>query len=208
MTPVTTGSPYIFVYNNALDSANCDLLNAWVAGADIATNTAYATANAWEHAADTGSIGDANVRSIIKTYTAELVNVANTDFSKQLLPESSMLLYWRSNNSMQLHSDAIDFGNVSPDHANTIPNNASIYMREVTSITFTNDSFSGGEVTIQVEPRGANTLTYTVTPTKGTVVMFDSHCLFSVNTVTSAANSMITLPIYFTTNANAAQILP
>jgi hypothetical protein len=207
MTPVTTGSPYIFVYNNALDSANCDLINAWVAGSDMATNTAYTTANAWEHATATGAISDANVKSIIKTYRDELVNVANTAFSKQFLPESSMLVYWRNNNSMQLHSDAIDVANVSPEHANAVPVNSSIYMREITSITFTNEGFTGGEVSIQVDPRGANTETYTVTPTKGTVVMFDSHCMFSVNTVTSAANSMITLPVYFATNANAIEII-
>jgi predicted 2-oxoglutarate/Fe(II)-dependent dioxygenase YbiX len=205
MTPVTTGSPYIFVYNNALDSANCDLINAWVVDSDMVTNTAYATANAWEHATATGQVSDSNVRHIITEYRNNLVDVANTAFSKEFLPESSMLMYWRNNNSMHMHSDAIDVANVAPEHANSIPVNSSVFMREVTSITFTNDGFTGGEVSIQVEPYGANTTTYTVTPTKGTVVMFSSHCLFSVNTVTSGANSMITLPIYFTSNANAIE---
>jgi len=173
----------------------------------MATNTAYATANAWEHATATAQVSDSNVRHLITEYRNNLVNVANTAFANSFSPESSMLLYWRNNNSMYLHSDAIDIANIAPEHANTVPVNSSIFMREVSSITFTNDGFTGGEVSIQVAPRGANVQTYTVTPTKGTVVMFDSHCMFSVNTVTSGANSMITLPIYFTTNANAVEII-
>ena len=205
MTPVTTGSPYIFVYDGALDSANCDLINTWVANSDMATNVAYVTANAWEHATSAGSVSDSNVRSIIASYRNELANLANTAFSKSLHPESTMLLYWRNGNSMPLHADALDSANIAPEHMP--PLNSSIFMREVTSITFTNDGYTGGEVEIQVAPRQANTEVYTVTPKKGTVVMFDSHCFFSVNVATSGANSMITLPAYFTTNSSAMEVI-
>ena len=116
MTPVTTGSPYIFVYDGALDTANCDLINAWVATSDMATNAAYSTAQAWEHATSPASINDANVKHAVLTYRNSLVDVANAAFSKSFVPESSLLVYWRNGNSMNLHADAIDSANIAPEH--------------------------------------------------------------------------------------------
>jgi len=200
MTSVETGSPYIFAYTGALDNANCDIISAWVSSNDIVTNSVYSDMQPWEKTITAGSIDDVNVKTVVHSYRDTLVSISNTNFFSSmgtLYPESTTLLYWKTGNYQLPHQDAVNVAFTDPSmNGLGISFNSSWFTRNVSSITFLNDD-TGGNVNIQVEPWNANTFTYSISPSKGTVVMFHSGCQISLDPV---VNSLTTLVSYSTSN--------
>lgn len=117
----------------------------------------------------------------IDKFRIQLTEIVSSRYNKQYYPHYTDIVIWRAGRKMSFHKDD-GYGNDGLD------------VRKISTVTYLNEDFLGGETVIKKN----DTEEYVSTPKIGSTVMFKSNeeCLHKVNKILSGKR--ITLAIWFT----------
>lgn len=192
MHKIDTGYKTIFRVENALDVNVCNQLCDFM----IRKLTPYPNIEnevmPW-HDGETfipWDLPDNYLKNKIRLYRKSMTEVVSDAFKKQLYPEFTHLVLWRTGRRMSKHKD---------DGYDT---NDPLDARKVSSVTYLNDNFIGGETFIANETG----MDYISKPVAGSFVCYlsDESNSHGVNEITKG--NRITLPIWFTDDYQKSEI--
>lgn len=183
---IETELPHVFQFENVIPTQLCD---------DAAKYVLEAKASApyraeelipwndddtipWQHCAIQP------LKANVYAYRLLLTQIASHCYKEILYPTFTDFVLWRPGRAQAEHKD----------NGYEFPKDDNLSMRKITSVTYLNDDFEGGETFI----RGADDMYHVNTPKKGSVLFFasDDRCPHGVLQVKSGYR--ITLPIWFT----------
>jgi 2-oxoglutarate-Fe(II)-dependent oxygenase superfamily protein len=185
IVPVETELPWVFQFENVLSPQVCDAAVAHIANVTQAKR-ASAEIMPWEDgdAIAWRELADGPLKAHLYAYRLLLTQMASHCFQTILYPTFTDLVLWRAGRSQGEHKDdGYDF-----------PEDDELAIRKVSSVTYLNEGFEGGETFF----RGAGDIFHLNTPKRGSVVLFasDERCPHGVLEVKSGIR--VTLPIWFT----------
>jgi len=181
-----------FVFNNVLDSQSCDLISEYVVNN---VNKSFKDLNKppWDEKDNIplAHVNDKEIKQFIKMFRFHVGVLAMQSFNIVLYPEFTDLVLWRTGRSMASHID------------NGYGNNSELQKRVVSTVTYLNDNFKGGETFVKDDENKI----FVNKPIKGSMICFysDEKSWHGVNLVESG--NRITLPIWFTDDPKAQEDL-
>ena len=186
-----TGSSLIHKFNNALDEDVCkELYNLLTVMKKY--NSFYLEKNVmpW-HQNDTlpyNEITDSILKKKISQYRMNVSKLIEEIIEETVYPNFTDIVLWRPGRFMNEHKDDGYQG----------PNEDQFICRHITSVTYCNDDYVGGETFIKNEYDGY----YDCTPKTGSLVFFpsDDRCTHGVRTVLE--NNRVTLSTWYTKDIN------
>ena len=189
MIKVDTGCKTIFRYDNLLDNETCSKLYDYITS--IKSTPTDNTIMPWfeKNSFQWMEIKDKSLKKKIYEYRETLKKLVNEVYNKNYYIDFTDIVLWHKHKSMPLHNDD---GNEKMKVLN---------RRKVTTVTYINDNFEGGETFIKNET-GKD---YISKPKTGSVVILlsDTTNLHGVNEVLSGLR--LTLPIWFCEEAEYSE---
>jgi len=182
MNKIETGSKTIFRFDNVLDKTTCDLLYSEV----IKTRSNNASNDLPWFDGECLEVHqlDLTLQKLVVDHRTNVTKLVNEELSHmfgELYPEFTHLVLWTAGRFMNRHKD------------NGWSETDVLRSRKVSSITYLNDDFDGGDTYIRTET-GHD---YISKPKIGSVVFFLSS-EENMHGVTTLKNNMrVTLPIWF-----------
>lgn len=176
----------IKIYDNLLSDEICDKLFHYVVGLVEKTqpNNDVKTTLPWVGGFDypIWKQGNRELSDIVLQHQNNIAQKIKEDYDEVVYPEFSDLVFWQPGNEMRLHSD---------DQHDKIAN------RHLSSVTYLNDDYRGGETYFESG--------FVCKPKKGRTVVFHSDVrdLHGVRRITR--NNRVTLSIWFTRNEEAKE---
>lgn len=179
-----TGYKTIFRFDNLLDADTCDELYRFMVRR-LAKNPTFNKETMPWHNDETfipWEIDNYELVEKIKIHRKNVTELVSEMFNRTLYPEFTHLVLWRAGRHMFKHKDE---GYEFDDH---------LAARKVSSVTYINDNFNGGETFVSNETG----IDYQSKPIKGSTVAYlsDESNAHGVNTVENGHR--VTLPIWFT----------
>jgi predicted 2-oxoglutarate/Fe(II)-dependent dioxygenase YbiX len=190
ITPVNTGHPLVFRFDNILSSEECLIIENYVKNNINITQNTQSETLPWEENQNIyyHNVKDSNVKQLINVYRFLTSQLIFSSFNQLTLPTFTDIVFWQEGKSMPWHVD------------NGYNKDQNLSTRIFSSILYVNDDFEGGETLIKGSPN------YTSVPQKGSIIFFksDKSCLHSVNKILKG--NRITLASWFTIDKKHVEI--
>jgi len=184
---VETGCKTIFRFDNVLEDEICQKICDYIIPLKKSKSKDKKLTMPWhdKNSFQWTSISDADLKRSINEYRQILTKIVNEVYvgnNKKYFIEHTDLVLWDKNKSMPRHID--------DDINGKFPH---LKHRKITTVTYLNDDFEGGETFIGNETG----IDYISKPKRGSVIIFlsDDTNAHGVNTVLSGMR--MTLPVWF-----------
>ena len=182
MIKIETGCETIFKYDNVLDCKTCTQLYDYI----MSLNPSLGYDNnimPWfeNNTFNWNDILDLDLRKKIEEYREIINKLVNETYNKIYQLEFTDIVLWNENKSMPLHKD------------NGYNEFSNLKLRKITTVTYINDDFIGGETFIKNET-GKD---YISKPKTGSIVMLLSDETNSHGVNKILCGKRLTLPMWF-----------
>ena len=169
ITPVNTGHPLVFRFDNILSSEECLIIENYVKNNINITQNTQSETLPWEENQNIyyHNVKDSNVKQLINVYRFLTSQLIFSSFNQLTLPTFTDIVFWQEGKSMPWH---VDNGYNKDQYLST---------RIFSSILYVNDDFEGGKLFVHT----GSSNRYPKLE-KGTVIIFPSYLLHGVDPVT------------------------
>ena len=182
----------IFRFDNVLDVSTCNRIYGFMIGKLSDNPRLNDHTMPWHNneAFIPWDLQDQDLKEKVKDYRKIVTELVCDSFKKKLYPEFTHFVLWREGRWMDRHKDD---GYVLNDP---------LSVRKVSSVTYVNDDFVGGETYIA----NVSGTDYQSKPKQGSMVCYlsDESNAHGVNKVTKG--NRVTLPIWFTDDFEKSEI--
>ena len=216
MLQVETGCKNIFRFENVLDPQVCDDL-IWAAknsGHIIPDdqNTEHTLSFAdWDiYDRDKHSVKLSHIKRRLHAHVHFVSQLIYKCYNIPVYPDRTDIFCYPPGSSMGGHFDCHEYDENNPPKENfkiyVPPYAPTAYTRTVSSVTYLNDDFEGGETIIRDalwQSGDTSHKEYTSVPKKGSVVLYHARCLHWVNQI--VGSNRFAIPIFYTDDPNLCE---